>query len=110
MRAPLGYHKIPIDLRQTPKDLERVPNLDYVYLCYKTDKQLALSERDLLVFRRLADLEKSCFEKASPEFKAMDETKQFLQINYNLQLLVDLSRTIKESLLGPLGDYYLQNR
>lgn len=40
----------------------------------------------------------------------MDETKQFLQLNYNLQLLVDLSRTIKESLLGPLGDYYLNNR
>jgi hypothetical protein len=38
LRAPLGYTKIEIDLRQTPKDLERVPNLDYVYLCYKTDK------------------------------------------------------------------------
>jgi hypothetical protein len=51
-------------LRQTPKDLERVPNLDYVFLCYKTDKMLALTERDLLVFRRLADLEKSWIEKA----------------------------------------------
>ena len=38
LRAPLGYHKIPIDLRQTPHDLERVPSLDYVYICYRTDK------------------------------------------------------------------------
>jgi len=110
LRAPLGYHRIPIDLRQTPKDLERIPNLDYVYLCYKTDKQLALSERDLLIFRRLADLEKSQMEKATPEYKALDETKQFLSMNYNLQMLIDLSRTIKESLLGPLGDFYLENR
>ena len=38
LRPPLGYTKIPVDLRQTPSDLERVPNLDYVFLCYKTDK------------------------------------------------------------------------
>lgn len=46
-------------MRQTPKELERVPNLDYVYVCYKTDRQLALAERDLLILRRLAELEKS---------------------------------------------------
>lgn len=38
LQPPLGYTKIPVDLRQTPADLERVPNLDYVYICYKTDK------------------------------------------------------------------------
>lgn len=57
LRAPLGYTKIPVDLRQTPRELERVPNLDYVFVCYKTDKQLALAERDLLILRRLAALE-----------------------------------------------------
>ena len=31
LRPPLGYIKIPVDLRQTPEDLERVPNLDYVF-------------------------------------------------------------------------------
>jgi len=25
--------------------LERVPNLDYVFVCYKTDKSLTLAER-----------------------------------------------------------------
>ena len=106
----MGYHKIPIDLRQTPKDLERVPNLDYVYLCYKTDKQLALTERDLLVFRRLADLEKSFIEKATPEYKALEEGRLFLNLQYNVEMLVDLSRTIRESLLGPLGDHFLEHR
>jgi hypothetical protein len=105
----LGYHKIPIDLRQTPKDLERVPNLDYVFLCYKTDKTLALTERDLLLFRRLADLEKTWVEKAQAAQQA-DEYKAFLGINFNMELLVDLARTVKEALLGPLGDFYLEHR
>lgn len=56
LRAPLGFTRIDVDLRQTPKDLERVPNLDYVFVCYKTDRQLALAERDLLILRRLAEL------------------------------------------------------
>lgn len=109
LRAPLGYHKIPVDLRQTPKDLERVPNLDYVFLCYRTDKQLALTERDLLLFRRLAELEKSYIEKAQAA-QSTDEYKAFLGLNFNLEMLVDLARTVKEALLGPLGDFYLEHR
>lgn len=35
--APLGSLKIAVDLRQTPEDLERVPNLDYVYVIYQQD-------------------------------------------------------------------------
>lgn len=109
LRAPLGYHKIAIDLRQTPKDLERVPNLDYVFVCYKTDKQLALTERDLLVFRRMAELEKSYIEKGQAQTNT-DEYRGYLNINYSLEMLVDLARTVKEALLGPLGDFYLEHR
>jgi len=69
-----------------------------------------LTERDLLIFRRLADLEKSFVAKGTPEFKNLDDASQFLQISYNLDMLLDLSRTIRESLLGPLGDFYLDNR
>ena len=110
LQPPLGYTKIPIDLRQTPADLERVPNLDYVYVCYKTDKQLALVERDLLIFRRLAELERSLHKKTEPEFRALPEQDRFLMTNFNLEHLIELSRTLKESLLGPLGDYYLERR
>lgn len=96
-------------MRQTPKDLERVPNLDYVFICYKTDKALALTERDLLLYRRLADLEKSYIEKAQAS-QQTDEYKAFLGVNFNMEMLVDLARTVKESLLGPLGDFYLEHR
>lgn len=75
LRAPLGYEKIPVDLRQTPKELERVPNLDYVFVCIKTDKSLALAERDLLILRRLTELEKSYIGDKQEEIKKMDETK-----------------------------------
>jgi hypothetical protein len=70
---------------------------------------LALTERDLLLFRRLADLEKTWVEKAQAAQQA-DEYKAFLGINFNMELLVDLARTVKEALLGPLGDFYLEHR
>lgn len=63
-----------------------------------------------MVFRRLADLEKSYVEKANAANANTDEYKSFLGINYNMELLVDLSRTVKEALLGPLGDFYMELR
>ena len=108
LRAPLGYTKIPIDLRQTPADLERVPNLDYVFICYKTDKQLAVTERDLLVFRRLAELEKSFISKTAPEYKSLSEEDKTIGTTYNIDHLCELAKTMKEALLGPMGDYYIE--
>jgi hypothetical protein len=87
-----------------------VPNLDYVYVCYKTDKQLALSERDLLIFRRYAELERSYVARESDGFKNLPEEFRFLLTTYSLDNLSELSRTIKEALLGPLGDFYLEKR
>lgn len=110
LRAPLGYTKIAVDLRQTPKELERVPNLDYVFVCYKTDRQLGIAERDLLILRRLAELEKSFVAPKTEEYKHLSQENQFLGLTYNQDFLVDLSNTIKEALLGPLGDFYLESR
>ena len=84
MRPPLGYIKIPVDLRQTPEDLERVPNLDYVFVCYKTDKQVALVERDLLIFRRLNELERSIVPRTAPAYKELSEEARFLMTTYDL--------------------------
>jgi hypothetical protein len=78
LRAPIGYEKITIDLRQTPHDLERVPNLDYVFVCFKTDKFLAQAERDLLIFRRLFDLEQSRVALDSEGFQSLDQPRQYL--------------------------------
>jgi hypothetical protein len=58
----------------------------------------------------MADLEKSYVEKAPTANANSDEYKAFLGINFNMEMLVDLSRTVKEALLGPLGDFYLENR
>ena len=110
LRPPLGYVKIPVDLRQTPEDLERVPNLDYVFVCYKTDKQVALVERDLLIFRRLNELERSIVPRSAPGYKELSEEARFLMTTYDLQHLTELSRTMREALLGPLGDYYIESR
>ena len=90
--------------------MERVPNLDYVFVCYKTDRQLAIAERDLLILRRLAELEKSFATPSSDLYKQLEEAKIFLGITYSQELLIDLSGTVKEALLGPLGDAYLEHR
>jgi len=66
-----------------------------------------LAERDLLIFRRLAELERSFHAKDSEEFKAMPEEHRYLLTSYSLENLNQLARTVKEALLGPLGDYYL---
>jgi hypothetical protein len=87
-----------------------VPNLDYVFICYKTDKQLSLTERDLLVFRRLAELERSFIPKSAAEFKSCSEEDRALGTTFNLDFLSELSKTMKEALLGPMGDYYLEQR
>lgn len=88
--------------------MERVPNLDYVFVCYKTDKALALAERDLLIFRRLAELLKSFAPKESDDYKLFPEESKYLMTTYSLDCLTQLAKTIKEALLGPLGDYYLE--
>lgn len=54
-----GYEKIDIDLRQVPKDFIRIPNNDYVYLTYKTDKLYFLNERELKILMSLNELEES---------------------------------------------------
>ena len=71
---------------------------------------MALVERDLLIFRRIAELERSLVPKSDLEFKAQSEQDRFLGTCFNLEHLIELSRTLKESLLGPLGDYYLEKR
>lgn len=64
----------------------------------------------MLILRRLTELEKSYIGDKQEDIKKMDETKEFLTLYYNQDLLVDLSSTVKEALLGPLGDYYLEHR
>ena len=79
-----------------------------MFICYKTDRAITLLERDLLVLRKLADLEKSAL--SAEEVRSLQPDKQFLRLAFNLDVMQDLSRTIKESLLGPVGDNYLEHR
>jgi hypothetical protein len=59
IQPPMGYTKLPVDLRQTPPELIEATNLDYVYVCYKTDRDINIYERDLLLLKKLYDLELS---------------------------------------------------
>ena len=73
-------------------------------------KHPALVERDLLITRRLSELERSHLKKSDADFKSLPEQNRFLLTSYSLENLIELAKTLKESLLGPLGDYYLEKR
>ena len=51
IQPPIGFTKIPVDLRQTPPELSEYSNLDYVYIWYKTDKDIHMFERDLMLLK-----------------------------------------------------------
>ena len=51
IQPPIGFIKIPVDLRQTPSELSEYSNLDYVYVWYKTDKDIHMYERDLMLLK-----------------------------------------------------------
>jgi hypothetical protein len=40
----------------------------------------------------------------------MDESRKYLKLNYNTDLLLDLSQSIKDSLFGPVGKFYWEQR
>lgn len=67
-------------------------------------------ERDLLIFRRFAELERSLVEPKTEAYKHLPEEFRYLSTAYSLDNLSELARTIRESLLGPLGDFYLEQR
>lgn len=101
--APDGYTKIPIDLRQTPEDLERVPNNTYVYLCYKTEEKTHALTRDYRVLHSLRKLEQS---KDTGEVDRMPAVDRHLSLNWDLSLLGALSRDLADAITGPAGDYF----
>lgn len=86
-----------------------MPNNDYVYLTYKTDKYFHLCERDLQIILSLNELEKSANKEkvSTPE----DECLLQLKINYDFGLLEGLVKVVRSSLEGPLGaDFYEQRK
>ena len=51
IQPPMGFKRIDIDLRQTPPELSNKSNLSYVFICYKTDRDINFYERDLLLMK-----------------------------------------------------------
>lgn len=107
---PVGYHKIPIDLRQTPAELENSPKIDCVFVCYKTDKDINVYERDLLTLKKLSDLNQSIIQISDPKYEELPEVSKNLGLVYDIEFLLDISKNTKDSLLGPVGSYYARER
>lgn len=107
---PLGYKKIPVDLRQTPHELERAPDIDCVFLCYKTDKDINIYERDLLTLKKLSDLSHSLIPLKDPKYEELPVAHKNLGLLYDFELLTDITKNVKDSLLGPVGTFYSREK
>lgn len=53
IRPQFSYEKIPVDLRQVPKEFIKLSNIDYTFLSYKDDKFYNESERILSILNCL---------------------------------------------------------
>lgn len=107
---PIGYKKIPVDLRQTPHELERAPDVDYVFICYKTDKDINVYERDLLTLKKLSDLTLSIVPMTDPKYQEIPAASRNVDLVYDFELLMDITKNVKDSLLGPVGTFYARER
>lgn len=107
---PIGYKKIPIDLRQTPHELERAPDVDFVFICYKTDKDINTYERDLLTLKKLSDLSQSLVPMSDPKIEEIPVHHRNIGLIYDFELLLDITKNVKDSLLGPVGTFYARER
>ena len=107
---PMGYHKIDLDLRQTPKNLERLPNLEYIYICYQTEEDLLVFEREFECLICLSELERSFTKVGEEGYATLEEPERFLSLTFNIEIMNNLLKTMKESLLGPCGDLFLDKR
>ena len=109
------------DLRQTPKEFIKSPNMEYVYITYQTgknffqlktkkkkDRQFYTNERELIILMNLQKLEKSYgVEKTkSPD----DEKMVQLDLVYDLTCLQTFVQSVSESLDGPLGQQFFDDR
>jgi hypothetical protein len=108
--APIGYKKIPIDLRQTPHELEKAPDVDFVFICYKTDKDINTYERDLLTLKKISDLSQSFVPISDPKYEEIPTYHRNVGLVYDLELLLDITKNVKDSLLGPVGTFYARER
>lgn len=103
--VPLGYTKLPTDLRLTPIDQERLPNNTYVYIAYQTEKDTSMLVKDFRIITALRRLEqnKSTAEDVQP-------VDRLLAAGWDVDLLAQLAQVIREEIRGGEGEEYAQAR
>lgn len=108
--SPVGYTKIPVDLRDNPKELVGLGTREYIYLAYKTERDFRLAERDLEVVKNLLELERSYIDQKSDKYKELTKAKKELCLNFAMEQLSLLSSILRDAIMGPIGDLYLVER
>lgn len=73
------------DLRQTPKEFIRSPNMDYLFLTYKVERFFHINEREIQILVAFNSLEKTYIREKSLNID--DDARLELDLCYDLDAL-----------------------
>ncbi|EAR94374.2 hypothetical protein TTHERM_00049190 (macronuclear) [Tetrahymena thermophila SB210] len=108
IRPDVGFNKIECDLRQVPKEFIRSPNMEYVYLTFKKEDFFFVNERELLIMVNFMNLERTF---GRDQIKTLEDEKRVeLDLVYDINKLEELIKTVKDTLVGPLGQQFYVER
>jgi len=108
IRPDFGFTKVTCDLRQTPKEFIRSPNMDYLFLTYKSDRYFHINEREVQILMHFHALEKSYQREKSISLD--DDARLELDLCYDIFALHKLVKQLNRCLLGKLGESFLVER
>lgn len=67
-------------------------------------------ERDLLTLKKLSDLTQSIVSISDPKYEEIPVALKNVGLVYDFELLLDITKNLKDSLLGPVGTFYANER
>ena len=107
---PVGYIKIPIDLRENQTELIGLGTQEFIFIAYKNEKDFRMAERDIEIIKNLLEIEKSYLQTDNEEYAKLSKGKKDLCLNYDLEQLTLLGNILRDAIMGPIGDMYLIER
>ena len=63
-----------------------------------------------MTLKKLSDLTQSVIPKEDPRYSEISIAHQNLGLMYDFELLLDITKNVKDSLLGPVGTFYSRQR
>ena len=108
MRPDFGFEKLPVDLRQIPKEFLKLPDCDYVFLTQQIDRHFSVHEKVLHILDALCKLEDTY--KATNVITEEEELRSELDIRFDFKVFEFFFNTLYQCLEGDLGNQFFEQK